>query len=63
MTLNTLLKDSEMNGAGAAFAGENLVAYLQPYYDAGLDAVLVQDMGVLKILKYFRIFRFMPAHR
>ncbi len=44
MTINTLLKEDELNGG-------NLVQYLMPYYKAGLDAVLVQDFGVLKILK------------
>ena len=36
MTVNTLLKDREM---------EELYAYLLPYYRAGLDGVIVQDIG------------------
>lgn len=42
MTVNTLLKDSEM---------EELGAYLKPYYESGLDAVIVQDMGVLSYIR------------
>ena len=37
MTVNTLVKEQELSG---------LYAYLKPYYEAGLDAVLVQDLGV-----------------
>ena len=40
LTVNTLLKDAELE--------ELLVPYLRPYYEAGLDAVIVQDFGVLK---------------
>ena len=38
LTVNTLLKNRELKG--------ELIAYLTPYYEAGLDAVIVQDMGV-----------------
>jgi putative protease len=38
LTLNTLLKEDEL---------ENLYAYLYPFYRGGLDAVIVQDIGVL----------------
>ena len=45
MTVNTLLKDAET---------DSLHAYLQPYYENGLDAVIVQDFGVAgSIKKYF----------
>ncbi len=37
MTVNTLVKEDEM---------DDLYDYLLPYYQAGLDAVIVQDMGV-----------------
>ena len=43
LTVNTLLKNKELN--------EHLVSYLEPYYNAGLDAVIVQDMGVFSLLK------------
>lgn len=43
LTVNTLLKNREMN--------EQLVSYLEPYYNAGLDAVIVQDMGVFSLIK------------
>lgn len=39
MTVNTLLKEREM---------DELYSFLKPYYEAGLDAVIVQDVGVLK---------------
>lgn len=45
MTVNTLLKEREM---------DELYPFLRPYYEAGLDAVIVQDVGVLKnIHKWF----------
>lgn len=43
MTVNTILKNREME--------ESLFAYLRPYYEAGLDAVIVQDVGVLRFIK------------
>ena len=42
LTVNTLLKNRELKG--------ELIAYLTPYYEAGLDAVIVQDMGVFAVL-------------
>lgn len=42
LTVNTLLKDGELQGA--------LYDYILPYYEAGLDAVIVQDLGVLRAL-------------
>ncbi|MCH5268266.1 MAG: U32 family peptidase [Lachnospiraceae bacterium] len=45
MTVNTLLKQSEL---------DELPQYIEPYYLAGVDAVIVQDMGVLHCLhKHF----------
>lgn len=38
LTVNTLLKDDELDG---------LTPYLKPFYEAGLDGVIVQDIGVL----------------
>ena len=46
MTVNTLLKSREME--------DSLFSFLRPYYEAGLDAVIVQDLGVLRFIsKYF----------
>ncbi len=46
MTVNTLVKSQEM---------EALYAFLLPYYERGLDGVIVQDMGVFSFLrKYFK---------
>ena len=39
LTVNTLLKEDELSKA--------LENYLVPLYEAGLDAVIVQDFGVL----------------
>ena len=42
MTLNTLMKEREM---------ERLYDYVNPYADAGLDGVIVQDPGVMRAVK------------
>lgn len=42
LTVNTLLKNQELR---------ELYAYLAPLYEAGLDAVIVQDIGVLHFIK------------
>lgn len=42
LTVNTLLKNKEM---------QNLCDYISPLYLAGLDGVIVQDLGVLEVLK------------
>lgn len=42
LTVNTLLKDSEK---------DELFDYILPLYKAGLDAVIVQDMGVISYLR------------
>ncbi len=51
MTVNTLLKDDEIN---------QLYDYLLPYYKRGLDAVIVQDVGVFQFVK--RHFPNLPIH-
>ena len=42
LTVNTLVKDGEI---------ERLYKYLKPLYEHGLDAVIVQDMGVMNIIR------------
>ena len=42
LTVNTLLRDEELS---------ELKDWLAPYVEAGLDAVLVQDFGVLRLLR------------
>ncbi|MCM1216114.1 MAG: U32 family peptidase [Lachnospiraceae bacterium] len=42
LTVNTLLKEEELS---------ELYGYLNPFYEAGLDAVIVQDMGVLGFIR------------
>ncbi len=51
MTVNTLLKDTELN---------KLYDFLNPYYKQGLDGVIVQDMGVVSYLR--RQFPDLPVH-
>ena len=52
LTVNTLLKNKEIE--------EQLYDYLAPYYEAGLDAVIVQDMGVFSFIR--RHFPGLPLH-
>lgn len=42
LTVNTLFKEHELT---------ELYDYLAPFYEAGLDAVIVQDMGVLRYIR------------
>ena len=42
LTVNTLMKDAEL---------EELYAYLLPFYEVGLDACIVQDLGAFQSLK------------
>lgn len=51
MTVNTLVKEDEI---------EDLYEYLLPYYEAGLDAVIVQDMGVFSYIREH--FPDLPIH-
>ena len=51
LTVNTLLKNSEM---------EQICEYLQPFYEHGLDAVLVQDFGVMTVIH--QRFPDLPIH-
>ena len=52
LTVNTLLKEHELN--------ESLYTYLKPFYENGLDAVLVQDLGVYKFIR--ENFPNLPIH-
>ncbi len=52
LTINTLLKTRELE--------RELYAYLLPYYQQGLDAVIVQDIGVLSFVK--EQFPDLPIH-
>lgn len=42
LTVNTLLKDTELS---------ELPAYLEPFYEAGLDGVIVQDIGAFLLMR------------
>ena len=52
LTVNTLMKEREMQ--------QYLYDYLRPYYEAGLDAVLVQDLGVMAFIQ--KHFPGLPVH-
>ncbi len=52
LTINTLLKERELR--------DELYDYLLPYYKQGLDAVIVQDIGVLQFIKEH--FPDLPIH-
>lgn len=42
LTVNTLLREEELR--------EELYLYLRPFYEQGLDAVIVQDVGVMEFI-------------
>lgn len=52
LTVNTIIKNKEME--------EQLFRYLKKPYEAGLDAVIVQDMGVLYFVH--KHFKGLPIH-
>lgn len=52
LTVNTLLKEWELE--------EELYSYLNPLYQQGLDAVIVQDLGVLSFIR--ECFPDLPIH-
>ena len=52
MTINTLLKEKELQG--------ELYDYVKRYYESGLDAVIVQDFGVFSFIKKY--FPDLPLH-
>lgn len=51
LTVNTLFKNTEI---------KELKNYLLPYYEAGIDAVIVQDLGAFSLIKH--IFPDMNIH-
>ena len=51
LAVNTLLKEYELG---------QLYDYLRPYYEAGVDAVIVQDMGVMEFIETH--FPNLPIH-
>lgn len=51
LTVNTLFKDSELY---------ELYGYLAPYYERGLDAVIVQDTGAMEYIR--KVFPALPIH-
>ncbi len=51
LTVNTLMKEEELS---------ELYDYIKPFYEAGLDAVIVQDLGAFQVIK--RHFPEMELH-
>lgn len=51
LTINTLLKEQEI---------DELYDYLLPYYKQGIDAVIIQDLGVLHYIR--KCFPNLPVH-
>ncbi len=51
MTVNTLMKEEEL--------GE-LPRFLKPYYEQGLDGVIVQDLGAVRVIREY--FPEIPVH-
>ena len=51
LTLNTLMKQSEL---------DEVEEFLMPFYNAGLDGVIVQDLGLMSFLK--RTFPLLELH-
>lgn len=51
LTVNTLVKEREMDA---------LLHYLTPFYEQGLDAVIVQDLGVMQLIR--EQFPDLPIH-
>ncbi len=52
LTLNTLLKEEELEG--------EIYHFLKPYYEEGLDGVIIQDFGLFSMLKEY--FPGLPLH-
>lgn len=52
LTVNTLIKEREM--------GEEVISFLRPLYEEGLDAVIVQDYGVTALIR--ETFPALPIH-
>lgn len=51
LTVNILVKEAEL---------PELVTFLQPLYEAGLDGVIVQDLGAIQVIR--RYFPHLPVH-
>ncbi len=43
LTVNTLIKEKEFS---------DVINYIRPFYEAGLDACIVQDLGLISVFKY-----------
>ena len=51
LTVNTLMKDSEL---------EELGVWMKPFYEQGIDAVIVQDYGAVRLFR--EMFPDLPVH-
>ena len=52
LTMNTLMKDRELE--------EEAYTFLKPYYEEGLDGIIIQDLGLMTLLK--ECFPKLPLH-
>ena len=52
LTMNTLFKERELE--------EEAFSFLKPYYEEGLDGIIIQDLGLLNLLK--ESFPKLPIH-
>lgn len=52
LTMNTLFKDKELE--------EEAYRFLKPYYEEGLDGIIIQDMGLVSMLR--ESFPSLPLH-
>lgn len=51
LTINTLMKEQELS---------ELIPFLLPYYEEGLDGVIIQDLGALTLVR--EVFPKLPIH-
>ena len=51
ITINTLIKNSET---------EDLISFVKPFYESGVDGVIVQDIGIISIIK--KNFPYLEIH-
>ncbi len=51
ITINTLIKNSET---------DDLISFVKPFYESGVDGVIVQDIGIISIIK--KNFPYLEIH-
>lgn len=51
LTLNTLVKNSEI---------EEVIQFIKPFYENGIDALIIQDLGILELVQ--KVYPDLPIH-